>query len=65
MKSRCLYFLTLLLSFQVVAQQQNREPIEVKRIDLGHGIYMLEGAGGNVGVSVGDDGVFIIDDQFD
>ena len=25
---------------------------------------MLEGAGGNIGVSVGDDGVFIIDDQF-
>ncbi len=25
---------------------------------------MLEGAGGNIGVSVGDDGVFVIDDQF-
>ena len=25
---------------------------------------MLEGAGGNIGVSVGEDGVFVIDDQF-
>ena len=25
---------------------------------------MLEGAGGNIGVSVGDDGIVIVDDQF-
>lgn len=47
------------------ANGQEREPVEIKRTDLGNGIYMLEGAGGNVGVSVGEDGVFIIDDQFD
>lgn len=28
-------------------------------------IYMLEGQGGNIGVSIGDDGVLIIDDQFE
>ena len=38
--------------------------VEIKTIDLGHGIYMLMGSGGNIGVSVGDDGVFMIDDQF-
>ena len=27
-------------------------------------IYMLEGQGGNIGVSVGDDGILIIDDQY-
>jgi glyoxylase-like metal-dependent hydrolase (beta-lactamase superfamily II) len=27
-------------------------------------IYMLEGAGGNIGVSVGEDGIVIVDDQF-
>ena len=27
-------------------------------------VYMLEGAGGNIGVSVGDDGILLIDDQF-
>jgi cyclase len=45
--------------------QQAREPVDITRTDLGNGIYMLEGAGGNVGVSIGEDGVFIIDDQFD
>ena len=27
-------------------------------------LYLLEGEGGNIGVSAGDDGVFVIDDQF-
>ena len=42
---------------------QKRE-IVIKTTNLGHGIYMLDGAGGNIGISVGDDGVFMIDDQF-
>jgi cyclase len=33
-------------------------------VDLGSGVSMLIGAGGNLGLSVGDDGVFLIDDQF-
>ena len=33
-------------------------------VDLGQGVSMLIGAGGNLGLSVGDDGVFLIDDQF-
>ena len=31
---------------------------------LSPGTYMLTGAGGNIGLSVGDDAVFIVDDQF-
>ena len=27
-------------------------------------LYMLQGAGGNIGVSVGEDAVFLIDDQY-
>ncbi len=27
-------------------------------------VYMLEGAGGNIGASVGDDGIVIVDDQY-
>lgn len=33
-------------------------------IDLGDGISMLMGAGGNLGLLDGDDGVFMIDDQY-
>lgn len=35
---------------------------------LGNGIYMLEATGdvaGNIAVSVGDDGILIVDDQFE
>ncbi len=35
-----------------------------RTVDLGAGISMLIGQGGNLGLSVGDDGVFLIDDQY-
>lgn len=31
---------------------------------VGGSVFMLEGAGGNIGVSAGDDGILMIDDQF-
>lgn len=40
------------------------DTVEFTTFDLGNGIYMLEGFGGNIGVSVGEDGVFLIDDQY-
>jgi Zn-dependent hydrolases, including glyoxylases len=42
--------------------QQGLPP--VKATDLGAGLFVLEGAGGHVGVSVGKDGVFVIDSQY-
>ena len=38
--------------------------VEIKTTHVAGPVHMLEGAGGNIGVSVGDDGVLIIDDQF-
>ena len=38
--------------------------IKIKTIHVAGNIYMLEGAGGNIGVSVGPDGILLIDDQF-
>lgn len=38
--------------------------VEIKTIAIHDGLYMLTGKGGNIGVSVGEDGVFLIDDQF-
>ena len=48
----------------VVAQQQDFSKVEIETTELSGGVYMLTGRGGNIGVSVGDDGVFVIDDQF-
>jgi len=36
----------------------------MKATKVAGNVWMLEGAGGNIGVSVGDDGLLIVDDQF-
>ena len=46
------------------AQQQDFSKVEVKTTDLGHSTYMLEGAGGNVTVAVGSNGVIMVDSEF-
>ena len=44
--------------------QSRFDKVNIKTTSLSEHIYMLEGSGGNIGVSVGNDGVFIIDTQF-
>ena len=41
------------------------ESAEVTTQDLGQGLHVLFGIGGNIVVSLGDDGTFIVDDQFE
>lgn len=40
------------------------ESAGIETIPVGDSIYMLMGEGGNVGVSIGEDGTFVIDDQY-
>lgn len=40
------------------------EDVEIRTVPVAAGIYMLVGEGGNIGLSVGEDGAFIVDDQF-
>jgi glyoxylase-like metal-dependent hydrolase (beta-lactamase superfamily II) len=44
--------------------QRDFSKVEIKATSVAPGIIMLEGAGGNIGLSVGADGAFVIDDQF-
>jgi cyclase len=46
------------------AQERDFSKVTIKTTKVAEGVYMLEGAGGNIGVSVGDDGVIVIDDEF-
>src|SRR5688572_26828827 len=46
------------------AAQQDFSKVEIKAVKITNTTYMLTGAGGNIGLSVGDDAVFIVDDQF-
>ncbi|HEU4870389.1 MAG TPA: MBL fold metallo-hydrolase [Pyrinomonadaceae bacterium] len=57
--------LTLLFVFAAAAQAQTDfSKVQMKATKVAGNVYMLEGAGGNIGVSVGDDGLLIVDDQF-
>jgi glyoxylase-like metal-dependent hydrolase (beta-lactamase superfamily II) len=46
------------------AAQQDFSKVEIRTTKLGDTTYMMTGAGGNLGLSIGDDAVFLIDDQF-
>jgi cyclase len=46
------------------AQQQDFSKVEIKVVPVSGHIYMLDGSGGNIGVSAGDDGILIVDDQY-
>lgn len=46
------------------ASAQRFDDVEIEATHVAGSIYMLEGAGGNIGVSVGSDGILIVDDQF-
>lgn len=44
--------------------QQDLSAVQIRTERVADGVYMLVGSGGNIGVSVGDDGAFLIDDQY-
>src|SRR3989442_13500631 len=50
------------------AAAQEKEPdwskVQIKATKVSGNIYMLEGQGGNIAASVGEDGIVIVDDQF-
>jgi glyoxylase-like metal-dependent hydrolase (beta-lactamase superfamily II) len=57
--------LALLLVFAAAAHAQTDfSKVQMKATKVAGNVYMLEGSGGNIGVSVGDDGLLIVDDQF-
>lgn len=59
--------LSILFCFSVPmlqAQEDKYKNVVITTQKVSDGIYMLMGEGGNIGVSVGEDGVFMIDDQF-
>ncbi|HJT29164.1 MAG TPA: MBL fold metallo-hydrolase [Pyrinomonadaceae bacterium] len=57
--------LTVVLLCAISAQAQTDfSKVEIKATKVAGNVYMLQGSGGNIGVSVGDDGLLIVDDQF-
>lgn len=60
---RTIIGLTLLCAAPALAQRDFSK-VEIKATHVAGNVHMLEGSGGNIGVSVGPDGILIIDDQF-
>jgi cyclase len=52
------------LSSPLSASSVEAQEVEIAIVEVVDGIAMLQGRGGNIGVSYGTDGVFLIDDQF-
>lgn len=54
---------TILLTYSVLCQS-DFDTVQIRVQKISETVSMLTGSGGNIGVSAGQDGVFIIDDQF-
>jgi cyclase len=55
--------LTSCLASRLTAQQ-NFDTVQVRAEHVAGPVWMLQGLGGNIGVSVGRDGVFLVDDEY-
>lgn len=65
MRLKSLISISFLFSFFfITAQNDGGEKDGVRLIQVKDNIYMIEGKGGNIGLSFGNDGVFMIDDKF-
>lgn len=56
--------LAAILALPASAQGTRFDTVQVRTEKITDRLYVLFGAGGNIGLSVGDDGAFIVDDQF-
>ena len=64
MKKFLLANVLLLIAVSIHGQQRDFSQVQIKATKVAGNVYMLEGSGGNIGVSVGADGILIVDDQF-
>src|SRR5262249_55238084 len=60
----CLVIALLAPGRTASAQQDDFSKVQIKVTKVSGNIYMLEGSGGNIAASVGEDGIVIVDDQF-
>jgi len=61
---KTLVILSAFVALSAFAQERDFSKVQMKVVKVAGNVYMLQGAGGNIGVSVGDDGIVIVDDQF-
>lgn len=64
MKLTTLKLVAFVILITTSVNAQNFDNVTIETTQLSEHVYMLVGAGGNIGISIGEDGVFVIDDQF-
>ncbi|CAM3262649.1 MBL fold metallo-hydrolase [Aequorivita lipolytica] len=65
MLSKLIFSAVFLFTVSIAfSQTDDGRKLSTKLIKVDNKIYMLQGKGGNIGLSFGNDGVFMIDDQF-
>jgi len=61
---RLLWLFLLGAAVFAAAQDQDFSKVQIKVTKVSGNIYMLQGSGGNIAASVGEDGIVIVDDQY-
>ncbi|MEQ3654639.1 MAG: MBL fold metallo-hydrolase [Dokdonia sp.] len=61
---KTLIYSSLILCNCLVMAQGRFDTVQIKMDQVADQVYMLTGAGGNIAISIGEDGVFMVDDQF-
>jgi len=64
LQSAVILGIALLVCGGLRAQDKDFSKVEIKVTKVSGNIYMLEGDGGNIAASVGEDGIVIVDDQY-
>lgn len=59
-----LFMVVMVLVSATALAQQDFSSVQIKVTKVAGNVYMLQGAGGNIGVSAGEDGILIVDDQY-
>lgn len=59
---RLCVLITLLISLAAIAYADDE--VKISTVPVSDQIYMITGKGGNIGLFIGEDGTFLIDDQF-
>jgi cyclase len=65
MRKALLFIVALLFSSTLAtSQEQDFSKVQIKVTKVAGTVYMLEGAGGNIGASIGEDGIVVVDEQY-
>ena len=65
MRQRATVVCAVLFAIAIAAaQDEDLSKVQIKVTKVSGSVYMLQGAGGNIGASVGEDGIVVVDDQY-